>query len=263
MDGLLYSDTGQLFHFVLDLDKAEEYGLGETFKEFASATYDFLLCYKHGKELHKAKLLKFDAEIKKHRKQLQAVNTKGLNKIKKANQSLKKAMKALKADKSKKFDFKKKFDEREVEGKKFLMNSNLTPDQIKLALKELEKARKTIEKEGESKLLEQFASAFDEFEKALSEPEEAWNPFFETCAAIIVLLLIGIIIYIILYDIAFVINLVTKEIHDTAKISLSCKIHIMSSENKAYTNDFDVVLELFENKGYNGCAWCMPEYDTG
>ncbi|MCE7743659.1 MAG: hypothetical protein GPJ52_00840 [Candidatus Heimdallarchaeota archaeon] len=260
--GLLYSDTGQLFHFAFNIDKAEEYDLGETLREFASASYDFLLCYKHGKKLHKAKLLKLDDEIKEHREQLLAANTNGLNKIRKANQSLKKAIKILIADKSKKFDIKEKFDEREVLIKKAMMKSNLNPNQIKIALKELEKARKIIEKEGEIKLLEQFARTFDEFEKGLSKPEEAWNGAI-CLKLILLLLLISIIGPFIIYAGVYVANLRTKEVHDGDVIAYACKIHEMAEENKAIVEDFDLVLVLFEKHGYNGCAWCMPEYDTG
>ena len=54
----------------------------------------------------------------------------------------------------------------------------------------------------------------------------------------------------------------TKEIHEFVKMDERCKLREMKEEHKFWLDTFAQVMEHCRNKGYNGCAWCMPQIDT-
>lgn len=54
----------------------------------------------------------------------------------------------------------------------------------------------------------------------------------------------------------------TKEIHDLSKTTKACQIDKMEDRNKVFFDTLEDV-ERARDEGYNGCKWCLPEYDTG
>jgi hypothetical protein len=54
----------------------------------------------------------------------------------------------------------------------------------------------------------------------------------------------------------------TREIHDLTKKQKNCKIEEMNPEHKIPLESIEQVKE-YVKAGYNGCAWCLPEYNTG
>jgi hypothetical protein len=61
----------------------------------------------------------------------------------------------------------------------------------------------------------------------------------------------------------YIVNSNKMEVHDSARTRDGCKIDEMKPEHKSYLDDFNDVKNLFDNEGYNGCKWCMPEHHTG
>lgn len=62
-------------------------------------------------------------------------------------------------------------------------------------------------------------------------------------------------------DCVYVANPNTKEIHDCANRQIPCYLDLM--KNPIYLETKAEALEYINNQGYNGCAWCFTEYDTG
>jgi hypothetical protein len=42
-----------------------------------------------------------------------------------------------------------------------------------------------------------------------------------------------------------------------------CKLKEMKEEHKFWLDNKSEVEDHCENKGYNGCKWCLTKYDTG
>lgn len=58
-------------------------------------------------------------------------------------------------------------------------------------------------------------------------------------------------------------NANSKEIHDLSRIKKACQISRMLEKNKVRFASIEEVESAIEEQGYNGCKWCMPEWDTG
>lgn len=52
------------------------------------------------------------------------------------------------------------------------------------------------------------------------------------------------------------------EIHDLKNLHSNCNHNLIAKRNKQYLRQCDVDL-MFETDEYNGCRWCMPEFDEG
>lgn len=54
----------------------------------------------------------------------------------------------------------------------------------------------------------------------------------------------------------------TKEIHDTWHVIKACNYESISQDHKVYLETLKDVESAIKKDGYNGCHWCMQEYDT-
>ena len=54
----------------------------------------------------------------------------------------------------------------------------------------------------------------------------------------------------------------TKEIHELEKQTTNCQIDEILGEHKVWFNTLEEVKAAIRNEGYNGCAYCMPQYHT-
>lgn len=59
----------------------------------------------------------------------------------------------------------------------------------------------------------------------------------------------------------YLVNKHTKEIHDLRKKSANCRIPLLAKHNKWYVGEKKMRGLLYN--GFNGCRWCMKEYDKG
>lgn len=55
----------------------------------------------------------------------------------------------------------------------------------------------------------------------------------------------------------------TKEIHDSCNITSACQFGRIKAEHKVFYGSLQDVENATTYEGYNGCAFCMPEYNTG
>ena len=53
----------------------------------------------------------------------------------------------------------------------------------------------------------------------------------------------------------------TREIHDIANSKKSCRISMITSKNRRMVTTRKAMRLL--GQGYDGCRFCMPEYDNG
>jgi hypothetical protein len=58
-------------------------------------------------------------------------------------------------------------------------------------------------------------------------------------------------------------NANTKEIHDLSKTTNACRVDRMKDKNKVFFETLGDVERAISDEGYNGCKWCLAEYDTG
>ena len=61
---------------------------------------------------------------------------------------------------------------------------------------------------------------------------------------------------------AYLANSNTKEIHDLDNTQTNCQINEILPEHKIPLPTLDEVLDYINNKGYNGCRWCLEKYHT-
>jgi hypothetical protein len=54
----------------------------------------------------------------------------------------------------------------------------------------------------------------------------------------------------------------TLEIHDLDNTQTNCQIDEILPEHRIPLETISDVLEYIENRGYNGCRWCLEEYHT-
>jgi len=55
----------------------------------------------------------------------------------------------------------------------------------------------------------------------------------------------------------------TLEVHNLYEVTPDCRYDEIKEDHKVKFGSFEDVYDAFQNKGYNGCAHCMPEYDNG
>lgn len=55
-------------------------------------------------------------------------------------------------------------------------------------------------------------------------------------------------------------NTNTEEIHEYEKMKDGCKLKDMKEENKFWLDTEEEVKDYCNNKGYNGCKWCLFKY---
>lgn len=65
------------------------------------------------------------------------------------------------------------------------------------------------------------------------------------------------------HHIRYVGNSNTHEIHDIDHITGACMFNRILDKNKVEFDSWQDVEDAIQHKGYNGCHWCMEEYDTG
>lgn len=266
--GKYKSESGGVIRFIIDIDHAKEYELDEALSFFISATNDFARCKDHWFNADKAKMLKKPEKETKFKKLLMEDNAKGLEKVKKAKMLIKKPLDNFKnIEKKMKVsheEFKKNMNKREAELKENLMVANLSLDEIKIILEEFTKSRKIFEIEGRQGLIKHLSNQFEELEELCSDPSKGWKRASVTCVICIIILLILAIGFIVttIIIISYIVNWNTKEIHDLKNESPACKIDEMTPEGKEYFKTFEEADHYFKNKGFNGCAWCMPQYHT-
>lgn len=61
----------------------------------------------------------------------------------------------------------------------------------------------------------------------------------------------------------FVVNTSSKEIHDTRNVTPACNVGSIREEHKKYLDTIEDVKRVITEQGYDGCHYCMPDYDTG
>jgi len=61
----------------------------------------------------------------------------------------------------------------------------------------------------------------------------------------------------------YVCNSNTHEIHDTKNLQPACNFEMILEEHKIKLGSLTEVEEAIKNQGYDGCRWCMSQYDTG
>jgi len=57
----------------------------------------------------------------------------------------------------------------------------------------------------------------------------------------------------------YMVNLNSKEIHDLKNPHVNCKTDLIVNKKFITKKSLNVYLQ----NGYNGCKWCLPEYDKG
>jgi len=62
---------------------------------------------------------------------------------------------------------------------------------------------------------------------------------------------------------SYLANSNTKEIHEYRKMVPNCKYSEIKDEHKIWLKDEFEVQKYIREKGYNGCRWCLPKYNTG
>ncbi len=60
----------------------------------------------------------------------------------------------------------------------------------------------------------------------------------------------------------YVCNNNTHEIHDTKNLQPTCSFESILEKHKMKLDSLAEVEEAIKNQGYNGCRWCMTQYDT-
>ena len=267
IEGKYKSETGAILYFAVNDAHAEEYGLREVLLYFMSATNEFAKCRDHWDNLVKTKVLKMPKKKAEIDKVLKESHLKGMEHLKKAKPLINKAFNELKKGK-KKFklpdeDFKKNIMKTEKKLKTELMNFDLSPIEIKIILNEFRRSKRIIETEGRPGLIKHFNSRYEELMDIGADPLNAWKHRSTATFCIIVLIILAIgYIATIIYIIWSIANWITKELHDTKRITPACKIEYMVPEKKDFLKSFDETKDYIDNKGFNGCAWCMPEYHT-
>ena len=268
IEGKYKSETGAIIYFAVNDAHADEYGLKDPLIHFISAMNEFLKCRDHWDNITKTKVLKMPKKKAEYERVLKEDHTKGMGHLKKAKPLIKKAFSELNKGK-KKFklseeDFKKNVTKTEKKLKEELMNFNLSPIEIKIILNEFRKSKRIIETEGRTGLIKHLNSRFEELMDIGADPLKAWTHASTAvfCIVLLIILAIGFIATII-YIIWSIANWITKELHDTKRISPACKIKYMVPEKKDFLRSFDETKDYIDHKGFNGCAWCMPEYHTG
>ena len=265
LDGIYKSETGGTLYFALNVDVAKEYGLEEALIHFLSATYDFAKTKEHRTNADKAKVLKKPKNESKFIKSLNEEHKKGYEKIKKVNSLIKQSIPNIKqkADQLKKSEgqFKKKLVEQESNLKDQLMESVLSPMEIKLLLNGFEKCKRIVEKKGRIGLLEYLGERFEEMIEIGSDPRKAWkHASIETFCIILLIIIIICLVLEGIYIVACIINYFTKEVHNTPKVTLGCMFEYMVPEKKDYTRTYEEAVERIEREKLDGCARCMPEH---
>ena len=61
---------------------------------------------------------------------------------------------------------------------------------------------------------------------------------------------------------SYLANSNTLEIHDLDNTQIICQIEEILPEHGIPLETLSDVLEYIENRGYNGCRWCLEEYHT-
>ena len=267
-EGIYKSETGGTLYFALDVDVAKEYGLEEALIPFLSATYDFAKTKEHRINFDKAKVLKNPKNESKFIKLLNKEHKKGYEKIKKVNSLIKESIPKFKqkANQLKKSEeqFKKKLIEQGSFIKEQLMDSVLSPIEIKLVLNGLARCKRIAEKRGRIGLFEYLGERFEEMIEIGSDPRKAWkHASIETFCIILLIIIIICLVLEGIYIVACFINYNTDEVHNTKKVSPACKFEYMVPEKKDYTRTYEEAVERIEREHLDGCAWCMPEHHSG
>lgn len=265
--GKYKSESGGVLYFVLDIDNAKNYELDEALSYFVSATNDFAKCRDHWFNADKAKVLKMSKKESKYKKLLMEDHKKGMEKVRKAKILVKKAFNNYKNIEKKikisNEEFKENMNKHEAELKENLLAANLSPIEIKIILREYIKSKRIFEIEGRQGLIKHLSNRFEEMVEIGSDSNKSWKHA-STPTFCIILLIIFAIIFIVegIMIVCILVNWITKEIHDLSNASPACKIDDMTPEGKEFFKTFEEADYYFKNKGFNGCAWCMPRYHT-
>ncbi len=57
-------------------------------------------------------------------------------------------------------------------------------------------------------------------------------------------------------------NKQTREIHDLINATDACQINEIKGEHRLMVDDEDEVFHLIMEEGFNGCSYCLSEYNT-
>ena len=259
------SQTGVFHYFSVDWDVAEEFGITEVMKSLGSAMSDFNSCVQSGWEIASARTKGRTKHEKRFQKRLMKFHAKGMPELRKARGHMKKAIKTFHES------GKKKKDKREAEPDEIrqrLLELELTTEERKILQEEYDKAKAILETEGREEYLKHLLENLDSMEEGLADVENAFVPASIVWFCIIMLIILAICFVgtaILVTDIAlrhhYIVNKNTKEVHDAFRLTFSCNINLI--RDPLYMNELDDALVYINEKGYNGCAWCFPEYDTG
>lgn len=265
IDGKYKSETGSVIYFAVDLDLAKQYGLDKTLSLFVSASKDFAKCEDHRFNADKARVLKMPKEESKHKALIVKENAKGLEKMKKIRPLMKEVISNFKVIEDKivesESEFIKNMAKRENELRDVLLNSNLSPLESKIMLNEYKKCKRIVKTRGREGFINHLNERFEELVTICSDPEKGWKHASVATAALIILIILLICIFgTLAYMIWYIVNLVTKEIHDTKRYSKGCKIDKMVKANKVLCKDWGEAKVYMDKIKFNGCAWCMPQY---
>ena len=69
-----------------------------------------------------------------------------------------------------------------------------------------------------------------------------------------------------IFGYTYLLNINTGEVHNLKNKTVSCRVHLMSKQNKKYLTrkQFKKIMGTTINKKLiNGCRWCMTKYDLG
>lgn len=259
-------EKGCFLEFVIDDNVAKDYGLEKTLKLFASATDDFVKCSDLSYSVKNTKDHKIQEEKPKLKKLLMKDNTKGLEKIKKANMVIKEVRKRTKDT----VKLKKLHLSHAEEFREKVRALDLSPNERKVIEEEYTKTSRIFETEGIMGIIERLKVQFTKLEDVLSDPVKAWKHHSPSVGGVIVAIICiflvfgGLVAAIITYPRRprFLGNTNTSEIHDLNNHKMECKTSYIKPEHIVYFKTLGEAEEAIRTQGFNGCFWCMREYHT-
>ncbi len=289
------SEVGKNQFFVIDEEIAEKTGLRSTIESIGAVLSEFGGCSLSGRHLAHAEKKGKTKDAKRFRAKLKEHHKRGMPKIKQVKSSLEKLTKDI--DKLIPSDaVKKDFDISKLKEK--LLSANLSDREKGLFETEFTKAMDAVRQDKKEAILQYLLKKMDELEDAAKDEEKAFIPRSPSfIAGFIIGCIVGAIVVVaaiwvwneivvpaveFIADVyenltdtvedtvdeisdysncVFVANPNTKEVHNCSRRQLTCHLTLLSEP--IFLDTEEEALDYIENKGYNGCAWCYYEYDTG
>ncbi len=260
------STSGSILVFQVDRDIAKQYGLEEVIELVADADEDYVEGLKYWNKLTEVTRLKKTRKITKYKGLLKQQGEKGRIKTNKAHKVLKSKLKTMK--KLPILDT-KLIDKREADFIRQIMKLKLEDQEKELIQTEFAENRMILDQEGTLGIVKKIHAKLEEMDELLIDPIKATEHRSTAAFCIIWLIILaaGFIIctiYMIWWFLEpFLGNSNTKEIHDGTRVKDACQVNEILDDHKVWIGTQEEIESAVFNRGYNGCAHCLPELHTG